>query len=148
MNLYIQIKNGPPFQHPIVEANLLEAFPGLDLRNLPVWLARFERVEQYKRPVLSVYGKEIKEVYYFKADGVVTERFEETPLSTEEKIAKQDLEKSRWADLDPPGPASWTFNPTTCVYEAPVPYPEDGLDYFWDEDKKEWIRMTAQCTSD
>ena len=63
----------------------------------------------------------------------------------EEKIAKQDLEKSRWADLDPPGPASWAFNPTTCVYEAPVPYPEDGLDYFWDEDKKEWIRMTAQC---
>ena len=139
--LYIQIKNGQPYQHPIVESNLLQAWTGLDLKNLPSWLAYFERVDH---PSLGVYDKEIKEIYYIKPDGVVTERFEIIPLSSEEKIAKQDAVKAAWEAQDPAGPASWTFNPTICAYEAPVPYPEDGLDYDWNEDTKTWDRMNAQ----
>ncbi len=141
MKLYIQIKNGEPYQHPIAEANLIQAFTGLDLKNLPNWLAYFERVPH---PALGVYDKAVKEIYYIRADGVVTERFEMIPLSSEEKIAKQDAVKASWAALDPPGPASWTFNPNTCTYEAPVPYPQDGLYYEWNEETKEWDRFTAQ----
>ena len=143
--LYIQIKNGEPYQHPIAEENVKQAWPGLDLKNLPVWLAYFERITYPERPLLGLYDKEIKEIYYVKADGVVTERFEAIPLSSEEKIAKQDAVKASWAALDPAGPASWTFNPTSCQYEAPVPYPEDGLIYAWNEDTKAWDRMGAQA---
>ena len=144
MKLYIQIKNGQPYNNPIIEENLLQAWPGLDLKNLPVWLAYFERVSYPDRPSLKVYDKEIQEIYYVKPDGVVTERFEIIPLSSEEKIAKQDAVKASWAALDPAGPASWTFNPTLCAYEAPVPYPQDGLDYEWNEDTKAWDRVEAQ----
>jgi len=29
---------------------------------------------------------------------------------------------------------SWVVNPTTFTWEAPIPYPTDGLNYNWDED--------------
>jgi hypothetical protein len=34
---------------------------------------------------------------------------------------------------------SWLLNTETCNWEAPVPYPNDGKGYYWDEAKKEWI---------
>ena len=142
--LYIQIKDGKPYQHPIAEENLIQAWPGLDLKNLPVWLAPFERVHFSQRPPIGPYDKYIKEIYYEKADGVITERFEMVSMTSEEKIAKQDAEKAAWEAQDPPGPASWTFNPTYCEYMAPVPYPEDGLFYIWNEDTKTWDRGGAQ----
>jgi len=34
---------------------------------------------------------------------------------------------------------SWTLNEDTCLWEAPTPYPEDGLIYDWDEDTLAWV---------
>lgn len=40
----------------------------------------------------------------------------------------------------PPKPfPSWTLNEQTCLWEAPVPYPNDGKNYQWDEQKQEWV---------
>jgi|TARA_R110000787_G_scaffold34615_1_gene89456 hypothetical protein len=34
----------------------------------------------------------------------------------------------------PPKPFnSWVLNETTCCYDAPVSYPDDGKNYVWDE---------------
>jgi hypothetical protein len=39
----------------------------------------------------------------------------------------------------PPQPfPSWTLNEATYSWEAPVPYPTDGEDYVWNENRKEW----------
>ena len=38
--------------------------------------------------------------------------------------------------------ASWVLNDDTCLWEAPVPYPEDGNLYLWDEDTTTWIEVT------
>jgi hypothetical protein len=39
----------------------------------------------------------------------------------------------------PPKPfKSWTLNEDTCLWEAPVTYPDDGLGYVWDESKLSW----------
>ena len=39
----------------------------------------------------------------------------------------------------PPQPfASWTLNDSTCLWEAPVPYPTDGQNYIWNEDTTSW----------
>jgi hypothetical protein len=46
MNLYIQIKDGNVFQHPILEDNLRQAFPTMDFENLPENFARFKRYVQ------------------------------------------------------------------------------------------------------
>jgi hypothetical protein len=33
---------------------------------------------------------------------------------------------------------SWVLNTETFQWEAPVPYPEDGEQYRWDEDSQSW----------
>jgi len=38
------------------------------------------------------------------------------------------------AFLPPKDFDSWTLNTTTCLYEPPIAYPEDGKVYYWDED--------------
>lgn len=40
----------------------------------------------------------------------------------------------------PPQPfASWILNESTCCWESPVPYPQDGKAYIWDEATVTWI---------
>ena len=33
---------------------------------------------------------------------------------------------------------SWLLNTTTCQWEAPTPYPTDGVMYQWNEESKDW----------
>jgi hypothetical protein len=43
----------------------------------------------------------------------------------------------------PPQPfASWTLNETTCLWEAPVAYPNDGKRYIWNENITNWTEVT------
>ena len=40
----------------------------------------------------------------------------------------------------PPQPyPSWILNEDTCLWEAPVAYPEDGNAYTWDEESGAWV---------
>jgi hypothetical protein len=40
----------------------------------------------------------------------------------------------------PPKPfPSWVLNEATCQWEAPVPYPNDGQQYVWDEATQTWV---------
>lgn len=40
----------------------------------------------------------------------------------------------------PPQPyPSWVLNTTTCQWQAPVPYPDDGKMYIWDEATLSWV---------
>ena len=43
----------------------------------------------------------------------------------------------------PPKPyASWTLDETSCLWQAPVEYPDDGERYTWNEENKEWDLIT------
>lgn len=45
----------------------------------------------------------------------------------------------------PPRPyASWTLNEDTCLWESPVPYPDDGNRYVWDEITTSWFEVQGQ----
>ena len=33
---------------------------------------------------------------------------------------------------------SWILNEETCQWEAPIPYPTDGLIYVWNDNRGEW----------
>lgn len=40
----------------------------------------------------------------------------------------------------PPQPyPSWILNEQTCLWNAPIPYPDDGQLYDWDETTKSWV---------
>lgn len=37
--------------------------------------------------------------------------------------------------------SSWTLNTTTGEWEPPIVYPDDGLDYYWDETTQAWVEF-------
>ena len=34
---------------------------------------------------------------------------------------------------------SWIWNPETLVWSSPIPYPDDGKQYYWDEETTSWV---------
>ena len=48
-------------------------------------------------------------------------------------------DKTRDAFIPPKPYPSWILDEDTCNWEAPVPYPTDGLTYQWDEETLTWI---------
>jgi hypothetical protein len=118
-----------PKNHPAFKDNLFQAF-GVIPDN---WVS-FVRVEQ---PVVGVY-----EIY----DGVTYELIGDSytdvhhvrQMNGEEKLIKQDEVKIEWNNHFP----SWIFNENLCIFEAPVPYPQDGKHYYWDELTINWIEVT------
>lgn len=38
---------------------------------------------------------------------------------------------------------SWSLNDNTCQWESPIPYPNDGKMYDWDETNQEWIEING-----
>ena len=48
-------------------------------------------------------------------------------------------DKTRDAFIPPkPNYPSWLLNETTCLWESPVAYPNDGEIYTWNETNKSW----------
>lgn len=37
--------------------------------------------------------------------------------------------------------SSWLLDTNTCLWNAPVPYPSDGKNYYWDEATLSWVQM-------
>ena len=35
----------------------------------------------------------------------------------------------------------WVINEDTCLWEPPVPYPDDDKDYYWDEETVSWLEV-------
>jgi hypothetical protein len=132
MELYIQIKDGQPFEHPILGDNFREAFPNVDTNNLPSEFASFTRIETPLAGAYEVYeGVE----YQLQEDGSYKDVHIIRDMTAEEKTAKQDAVKADW---EANGFASWTFNEGTCSFDPPAPYPDDGKAYIWNEDITSW----------
>jgi hypothetical protein len=84
LELYIQIRDGQPHEHPIFADNFREAFPDVDTENLPDTFAKFIRVGA---PVPDTY--EVYEgVTYQWADGVVKDVHSVRAMTDEERAAK------------------------------------------------------------
>lgn len=84
LELYIQIRDGQPYEHPIFADNFRQAFPDVDTENLPDTFAKFIRVDA---PVPDTY--EVYEgVTYQWVDGIVKDVHSVRPMTDEERTAK------------------------------------------------------------
>lgn len=45
----------------------------------------------------------------------------------------------RDAFIPPPPFSNWVLDEETCDWEPPIPYPQDGLNYYWSEEQSLWI---------
>ena len=129
MKLYIQVENGQTVNHPAFEDNLLQAFG-----QIPNNWEPFVRVE---RPILNTYDiLESNDPTYQKVNNIWTDVWVVRSMTQGEKNAKQQAVKDDWAKN---GFASWIFNEEECSFEPPIPYPDDGKNYRWDEPTTSWI---------
>jgi hypothetical protein len=80
MELYIRIVDAQPFEHPILGDNFRQAFPNLDVNNLPAEFARFERIEA---PECGEYQKTV--LTYGWVDGMVKDIWAIVEMTAEEK---------------------------------------------------------------
>lgn len=53
---------------------------------------------------------------------------------------KYDVERD--AFIPPKIFQSWVLNEDTCIWEPPIPYPNDGKDYKWDETTTSWVEVS------
>ena len=51
-------------------------------------------------------------------------------------------DKTRDAFIPPQPYPSWTLNEDTCIWDAPVAYPDDDKRYTWNEDTTSWTEIT------
>jgi hypothetical protein len=56
-------------------------------------------------------------------------------------------DQGRDAFIAPQPYPSWVLDEDTCQWEAPVPYPEDGLIYSWNEDITDWEAIVFESES-
>jgi hypothetical protein len=150
MNIYIQIENGQPVNHPAFEDNLIQA-----LGSIPENWEPFTRVE---RPVPDAHQVLVSEQpSYEKVNGVWTDVWAIRDMTEEEKtIKQQELEaatvvgkkavqqavKDFWATLpNRENFSAWTFDEETCQYLPPTPRPTEG-DFRWDGTTNSWVPRT------
>jgi hypothetical protein len=146
MKLYIQIKDGKPFQHPIMENNFIEAYSHIDTNNLPPEFAEFKRVP---RPILGVYEVfgSMEPTYEF-VDGFWTDVWDVQEIPAEQKLAKQQKVHDEWLSMpDIANFANWVFDENSCEYKPPIPAPIDGKIYFWQGTTSSWVE-TPQYPTD
>jgi len=84
MELYIQIRDGQPYEHPILGDNFREAFPHIDVNNLPPEFARFERLPNPE--IATTY--QVNAVSYQWENGVVKDVWSVREMTQEEKAQK------------------------------------------------------------
>lgn len=88
LELYIQIRDGQPYEHPIFADNFRAAFPEVDTNNLPP--DRFAKFIRYSRPVLSPLQVHEGTTYVWDGD-VVRDVHHVRDLEGEEREAKLEV---------------------------------------------------------
>jgi hypothetical protein len=48
-------------------------------------------------------------------------------------------DETRDAFIPPKAFPSWSLDEDTCTWKAPVPKPDDGKRYYWDEETTNWV---------
>jgi hypothetical protein len=66
-----------------------------------------------------------------------------TPLRKNYAGIGYTYDSTRDAFIPPTPYNSWVLNEDTCLWEAPIPMPDDGKIYNWDEETTSWIELTA-----
>lgn len=134
MNLYIQVQDGQPINHPAFEDNLLQAFGAIP--------ENWESFIRVPCPIPALY--QIFETLgstYQKVNNVWTDVWPLRDMTAEEKIAKQQTAKDAWAALpNRENFTAWIFDEETCQYVPPTPRPTEG-DYRWDGATNSWIAL-------
>jgi hypothetical protein len=136
MNLYIQIENGQPINHPAFEENLIQAFGAV-----PDNWEKFIRLEPPALGSNQVFDN--PRVIYEKVNGTWTDVYQIRDMTLKEleekKLKEIEYYKGLWNSLPQRDNfSSWVFNEETIKYEPPIPRPTDR-EVIWHGASNSWV---------
>ena len=130
MNLYIQLKDAVPVNHPATEENLIQVFGSVPSDWVP-----FDRVN---KPTPGLYQVlDSQESTYGLVNGVWSDIWTLRDMIADEKAAAQQSVKDAWVERpNAENFTAWTYDEATNSYIPPTPKPEGdfvwrGLDNSW-----------------
>jgi hypothetical protein len=130
--MYIQVRNGGPFEHPILEDNMRWIFPDFDPDNPPEGYEEFVRVPMPEPKPFEIHTMT---AYEKRSDGMWTDVHYVRPMVDHERTAVLTH-----AETYRPFP-SWILNEDTLAWEAPKKPPAGRkYRYNWNEGTQEWVR--------
>jgi hypothetical protein len=116
----------------------LAYFAKLDDNNVVIFVTRGRQEDDGNETELSARtGDVYKQTSYNTKGG--QHILGGTPLRKNFAGIGYTYDASRDAFIPPKPFNSWILNEDTCRWDAPVTYPTDGKDYFWDEDNTQWV---------
>lgn len=101
-----------------------------------------DSISDWEAHYAEVYGQRCLRTSYNTQGGVHTGGGE--PLRKNYAGIGYTYDEQRDAFIPPKPYASWVLNEDSCLWEAPVPYPTDGIMYNWDEEAGDWAPIVFQ----
>jgi hypothetical protein len=94
----------------------------------------------------TIYNCIVKRTSYNTYGGVHYQSDNNTPSEDQNKAFRKNYagigytyDEERDAFIPPKQYPSWVLNEDTCLWESPIPYPNDGNHYIWDEETLSWV---------
>lgn len=136
-DLYIQVRDGLPINHPAYKANLIDAFD-----NVPNDWEPFIRVDNPTNSDPNLVLEHPTPVYR-KVDGVWKDVWYARPKNEQdfaaEKQARLNGIRDFWVNIPYANNfTAWVLNEETEKYEPPIPRPTDGKFYRWHGPSNNW----------
>jgi hypothetical protein len=118
----------------------LAHFAKLDENNIVIFVTVGRQEDDGKEADLSARtGDVYKQTSYNTRGGI--HALGGTPLRKNYAGIGYAYDAGRDAFIPPKPYASWVLNETTCLWDAPVAYPDDGKRYSWDEATTSWVEI-------
>ena len=103
----------------------------------------------WEAPYASLMGKPCKRTSYNTRGGIYYGNGFSNPATEDQTKAFRKnyagigftYDAERDAFIPPKQYESWVFNEDTCSFDPPVPYPEDGKFYQWNEETTSWVEI-------
>ena len=115
-------------------------FAKLDENNVVIFVTVGRQEDDGKEAELSARtGDVYKQTSYNTHGGV--HALGGTPLRKNYAGIGYTYDAGRDAFIPPQPYASWVLNEGTCLWDAPVAYPDDGKRYSWDEATTSWVEV-------
>ena len=115
-------------------------FAKLDENNIVIFVTRGRQEDDGLEDELSARtGDTYKQTSYNTCGGI--HLLGGTPYRKNYAGIGYTYDQTRDAFIPPKPFPSFVLNETTCLWDAPVPMPDEGQ-WTWDEDNQQWIEVT------
>ncbi len=121
-------------------------FAKLNAENYVIFVTVARDEDENREVEISELSGEIyKRTSYNTRGGVHYQADNNTPSLDQSKAFRKNYagigyyyDEIRDAFIPPKPFPSWTLNEDTCLWESPIPYPNDGKMYQWNEETGNW----------